>query len=264
MSYKTPRLLVEAINREMDALRKRIIGAEPSTWGDVDAQAAAAESVNDLRKLVDELAAMASRPTIDDVRAMSAIDYVTTMKPLVADYHRKLLMTSNLAPCLCEDLQAAGTLLILIGDGRISIVTAHHPDRPEVGLAIEAMIEAMDTNTRKVAEDGVAEAEKMLGIEPVDAEAAADQVPARLRYVDTITSEDNARNMKAEFVVDANGDVIKDRNGPVPRTATQEEIDSCVLVKDPGSGVGFCAGYHDDSPCGADDCFALKKKLDGE
>ena len=73
-----------------------------------------------------------------------------------------------------------------------------------------------------------------------------DEWPRRIRYADPMQLQDAERNERAEFIVDMNGDVIKDRNDlPVPRKATQEEIDSCTLVKDPTTGIG----YEEDTYC---------------
>jgi hypothetical protein len=159
VSYKSVRLLVEAINSQTDTLRKQLMVMPP----DVKCSETI-DGLNDLRKLVDELAEKADRPSIDDVTKLTPGDYVATMKPLVGNYHRQLMMVDKLAPCLCEDLQASGVVLMLIGDGKTVIRTATDPNRPEVQLAVEIILASLDDGMRKVTEEGVQEAEKQLGI----------------------------------------------------------------------------------------------------
>ena len=243
MGYKSPRLLAEAIHKEMEELRKLMMSATPGAVTD-DGQTAI-ETLNILRGMFDELAAFSERPSIDDVLKLSPGDYVATMKPLVAKYHRQLMAVDKLAPALCEDLQASAAVVIVMGvadDGKMKtfVRTAHDPNRPEIALAVETLLAAIDTGTQQILAEGVDEAEKQLKIADQPIDAPSDQ-PLRVRYADTILPDDFDRNDVAELVIDANGDVIKDRNGagPVPRAATQEEIDSCILVKDPGSGVGY-------------------------
>jgi hypothetical protein len=234
MAYKSVRLLIEAIHTEMGVLKKYLSTVEPMTPANDEAQ----DSWIELRKLFDEMAAFADRPTLEDVVKLSPADYVATMKPLVGNYHRQLMIADLLTACLCEDLQATGALLVLIGDGKIVIRTAHHPDHPEVAVAIEALVESMDVGTKQVVEAGVAAVEKQLALadQPVD---QPDDRPLRVKYHDQIIQDDFERNARAELVIDCDDIVVKDRNGEVGRKATQEEIDSCITVKDPGSGVGY-------------------------
>jgi hypothetical protein len=259
MSYKSVRLLVEAINGEMDNVRKALMSMPPESDARDAAASFAIEMMNELRKLVDELVTMADRPTVDDVLKMKAVDYVATMKPLVRLYHQALLKNELLAQAICEDVQAAGVLLVILGDGKIVIGTAYDPNRPEVAIAIEAMVTSLDNDTKKLAKEGVEIAEEQLGITP----PTNDEQPAplRVRYYDRIREYDQDRNAEAELVIDMDGVVIKDAlGGEVGRKATDAEIDSCIVVKDPGSGVGYCVGYHDDNPCGAEDCFVLQAR----
>lgn len=166
MAFKSVRLLNEAIHKEMDALRKLLMGAEPGSVTD-DGQSAI-ETLNLMRGLLDELAAKADRPTIEDVMQQSPGDYVATMKPLVRKYHQQLFVTNTLAPCLCEDLQATGIVLMLIGDGKTVVRTATDPNNPEVGLAVEIILQSLDEGMKKVAEEGAAVAEQQLGIATPD------------------------------------------------------------------------------------------------
>lgn len=234
MSYKSVRLLVEAIHAEMNKIRFHLISSEPSTNND-----AAQDGMIELRKLIEELESKASRPTIDDVTKQSPGDYVATMKPLVRKYHQQLMVADKLAPCLCEDLQAGGCILMLIGDDKTIVRTAADPNRPEVQLAVEALLASMDRGTKEVVTDGAAEVEKQLGLAPPP-EAEEPEKPLRVRYLDRIQQDDFERNAKAEFVIDENDIIVKDRLGDrYGQKATQEEIDSCIVVKDPTTGVGM-------------------------
>ena len=159
--FKSVRLLVESIHKEMDTLRKAVMNCEILPDKSVDIY----DAMGELRLLFDELGAMADRPTIEDVMKQSAGDYVATMKPLVRKYHQQLMAVDKLAPCLCEDLQATGCIVMLIGDGKTVVRTAADPDRPEVQLAVEALLASMDAGTKQIVTEGVAEAEKQLGIE---------------------------------------------------------------------------------------------------
>jgi hypothetical protein len=85
------------------------------------------------------------------------------MKPLVGNYHRQLMVADKLAPCLCEDLQATGCILMLIGDGKTIVRTAVDPNRPEVQLAVEAILQTLDGGIQQVMTEGVTEAEKQFG-----------------------------------------------------------------------------------------------------
>ena len=158
MSYKSARLLIEAINGEMDNLRKTAMAVDGTHESDIF------EVMGTLRSLFDELAVKADRPSIDDVMKLPPGDYVATMKPLVGNYHRQLMTADNLTACLCEDLQATGCILMLIGDGKTIVRTAADPNRPEVQLAVEAILATLDGGIKQVMTEGVAEAEKQLGI----------------------------------------------------------------------------------------------------
>ena len=170
MSYKSVRLLNDAIHKQMDELRKNIMGVEPSAWGGTTNKEETFEALDDLRKLLDELAAKADRPTIDEVTKQSPGDYVATMKPLVGLYHRQLMAFDKLAPCICEDLQASGVVLMIIGDGKTVVRTAVDENRPEIQLAVEIILQALEQGTQQTMTEGVAEAEKQLGI-PQDGDA---------------------------------------------------------------------------------------------
>lgn len=164
-NYKSVRLLVERIHAEMTNLRKFLMVNGASEMND-----AAQETWVDLRKLLDELSAKASRVALEDVAEMSPADYVGTMKPLVANYHRQLMTGNALVPCLCEDLQALACVVVLIGEGKTVVRTAHVPDRPEVAVAVEAILAAIDGGTKRVAEEGAAALEAMRAASPEDPE----------------------------------------------------------------------------------------------
>jgi hypothetical protein len=144
----------------MDTLRKAVMNCELPGEKSVGIY----EAMGELRELFDELGAMADRPTIEDVTKQSPGDYVATMKPLVRNYHRQLMIADKLAPCLCEDLQATGCVLMLIGDGKTIVRTAADPNRPEVQLAVEAILATLDGGIKEVMTEGVTEVEKQLGI----------------------------------------------------------------------------------------------------
>lgn len=154
-NYKSTRLLVETINREVEVVRKILMAqsSEPTM--------SAVETMNDLRGLIDQLAAKADRPTVDDVAGMAPADFVATMKPLVAAYHRSLMAADVLAPCLCEDLQADACVVVVLGAAKTVVRTAHDRNRPEAAIAVEAILAALDSGTRQVAADGAAEAERI-------------------------------------------------------------------------------------------------------
>lgn len=162
MSYKSHRLLHEAINKEMEELRKFLMATAEVEAGDETSVG----RLNDLRKLVDELAAMAARPSIDDVVKMSPGEYVTTMKPLVGNYHRQLMIADRLAQCLCEDLSANAAVVMLIGDSKTTIKTAHNPDIPQAALAVEAILESVDLGTKQIVSAGVEVMEQAAGLPP--------------------------------------------------------------------------------------------------
>lgn len=146
VNYKSTRLLVEATNKAMDAVRKAAMGNIALPW----------DHLNELRDLVAELAKKADRTALEDVPGLPPADYVATMKPLVATFHRQLMVVDKLAPCLCEDLQSAACVLILVGDGRTVVRAAHDPSRPEMALAVEAIIDSLDSGTKQIVVDAAA------------------------------------------------------------------------------------------------------------
>ena len=151
MSYKNPRLLIEKLNQEVKSLRERLMLASAATTVDriIDRLCEGQDQLNDVSKLINELGTMAMRPSIDDVTKLSPGEYVATMKPLVANYHRALMGADKLAPCLLEDLQAFGCILILLGDEKSVVRTAHDPAHPTIALVMESMLEAMDSGTKQ-------------------------------------------------------------------------------------------------------------------
>jgi len=157
MSYKSVRLLSEAIHKEMDELRKAMYEDEQSPEG----RANRLDKLNDLRPLVDELVEKASRPTLEEVAVMPPAQYVQTMKPLVGNFHRALMTADILPACLCEDLRANAVVLFLIGDGNTLVRASHDPSKPEVALVVEAIINGLDETMKAIAETGISEAEKM-------------------------------------------------------------------------------------------------------
>jgi hypothetical protein len=159
MSYKSPRLLIEAIYKEMQETTKRLMNDDPQ--GGI-------MHMKDLRALVDELATMAMRPSIDDVTKLSPGEYVATMKPLVANYHRALMVADKLVPCLLEDLQAFGCILVLLGDEKSIIKVGHDPNHPTVALVMEAMMEAMDSGAKQIANNAAKVFEEATGVEVPD------------------------------------------------------------------------------------------------
>jgi hypothetical protein len=239
MAYKSKRLLLEAVTKEMDAIRKLLTQLGTDVVNNAQFMMSqrvsdAQESLNDLRKLFDEVTERLEKPSINDLENMEPSDYVTTMMPLVTQYHRRLMIADRLTSCICTDLGAAGAVIILIGEGSTSVKTAYDPARPDVALAIEAILAALDNNTKQVLTEGVAEAEKQFGIADYPVSEIPEDSDLRIRYGDPIQEQDLERNRKAAFVINASNVVIKDRNGPTPRGATEEEIDSCLLVKEPG------------------------------
>ena len=139
VNYKSTRLLVEAVNREMEIVRKAAMGNM------------ALGSLNELRDLVAELAEKATRTAVEDVPELVPAEYVATMKPLVATYHRLLMNADQLAPCLCMDLKVAACVVILVGDEKSSVKTAHDPSRPEAALVVETLLASLDGGTKRVA-----------------------------------------------------------------------------------------------------------------
>ncbi len=140
MSYKSTRLLVEAINTEMEALRKSWMGNMALPWG----------PLNELRDLVKELAEKADRVTLDDVSGLHPDRYVATMKPLVAIYHRQLMVAGSIPACLCDDLQALACVVILMSEDKTIVRAAHVPGRPEVEAAVEAIVGALEDGIKQV------------------------------------------------------------------------------------------------------------------
>jgi len=173
MAYKSVRLLVEAIHSEMEGMRMGLMAAGPTDDLAIVVGSAQGQLI-ELRKLFDELAAKADRPSIEDVTKLTPGDYVATMKPLVRNYHRQLMSVDRLAPCLCEDLEATGVILMLIGDGKTVVRTAVDPAREEVQLAVEIILKSLDEGMAQVANEGVSAAEEQLGI---TAPADPDDVP---------------------------------------------------------------------------------------
>lgn len=163
VNYKSTRLLVEAVNREMESVRKAAMGN--MVLG----------SLNDLRDLVAELVKKAERMAIEDVQELPPPEYVAVMKPLVADYHRKLNARDLLAPCLCMDLKASACVLILVGDGKSIVKATHDPGRPEAALAVETILASIDEGTKRVASEAAEaattldQAGKLAGVERQEA-----------------------------------------------------------------------------------------------
>lgn len=214
VNYKSTRLLIEAVNQEMESVRKAAMGN--MVLG----------SLNDLRDLVAQLAKKAERLAIDDVRELPAPEYVATMKPLVADYHRQLMAANQLAPCLCMDLRSIACIVILVGpDGHSSVRAAHDPDRPDAALVVETLLASLDGGSKLVA--------------LLDAAALRDQA---LAGVDRATGEPpqyetvplTLETMKAAL------------NAAIPRVETTAVAASAMP----------CQGEHEE-PCGADDCYVL-------
>ena len=156
MSYKSTRLLVEAVNREMDGVRKAAMGNM------------ALGSLNELRDLVAELVKKAERVAVEDVRELDPVEYVATMKPLVAEYHRILMARDLLAPCLCQDLRANAVVVILVGNDTSVVRTAHDPERPDAAVVVEAMLASLDAAARQAANAGT---EQLAGAAPLGAAA---------------------------------------------------------------------------------------------
>jgi hypothetical protein len=156
MGYKSVRLLTEALNTQMEELRKRLMGVTPELRDEF-----ALDQLNELRKLTEELAEKANRQTLEEVQALPPAQYVQAMKPLVANFHRSLMTADILPACLCEDLRANAVVLFLIGDGNTIVRASHDPSKPEVALVVEAIINGLDETMKSLAESGISEAEKM-------------------------------------------------------------------------------------------------------
>lgn len=184
MSYKSTRLLVEAINNQMTNMKKLLMQELATSALD-----GAQESWVELRKLVDELSEKADRPSIDDLQSMSVGDYVKTMKPLVRQYHQNLFRVDKLTACLCEDIEADGCVLIFIGDGKTVIRTAYNEDRPNAQMGVEAVVQCLE-GMNQMLQQGIEEFENQAGIE-VPEEAIVRSPPA-------ITEEDPSTEDEAE------------------------------------------------------------------
>lgn len=161
ITYKSTRLLIDAINVEMESVRKAAMGNM------------ALGSLNDLRDLVAQLAKKAERTAVEDVADMAPNDYVATMKPLVAGYHRHLMTRGLIPTCLCMDLEADACVVILVGDGKTVVRAAHDPRRPQAALAVETIVQTLDDGLKRVAEAAAEVVTK--ANEPVD--QAADDGP---------------------------------------------------------------------------------------
>lgn len=143
VNYKSTRLLVEAINKAMDAVRKAAMGNIPLPW----------DHLNELRDLVAQLTKRADRTALEDVPEMEPADYVATMKPLVAAYHRQLADRSMIPACLCMDLRASACVVILVGDQGSLVQAAHDPGRPDAALVVETLLASLDGGAKQVAAD---------------------------------------------------------------------------------------------------------------
>ena len=150
-NYKSTRLLIEAINKAMDAVRKAAMGNIALPW----------DHLNELRDLVDELAKKADRTAVEDLPNLSPANYVVTMKPLVTTFHRQLMAVDKLAACLCEDLQAAACVLILVGDERTVVRAAHDSNRPEITLVVETILAALDGGVKQISAEVVPALEQL-------------------------------------------------------------------------------------------------------
>lgn len=147
VNYRSTRLLVEAINQEMEAVRKAAMGNM------------ALGPLNDLRDLMAQLIRRAERTTLDDVAGMAdtnPAEYVAAMKPLVAEYHRQLMDRDLLVPALCMDLRANACIVIIVGERGSAIRAAHHPDRPDAELLVGTIVELIDDGLRRIAADASA------------------------------------------------------------------------------------------------------------
>jgi hypothetical protein len=155
VNYKSTRLLVEATNKAMDAVRKAAMGNIPLPW----------DHLNELRDLVGQLAEKASRTALDDVLCMDPADYVAVMIPLVADYHRILAVRDMLAACLRRDLRVPACVIIVAGDNGPRVLAAHDPSRPDAALIVETLIASLDSGMKQVVV-GVAAAQEQLAQAP--------------------------------------------------------------------------------------------------
>jgi hypothetical protein len=141
-NYKSTRLLVEAVNREMESVRKAAMGNM------------ALGSLNELRDLVAQLVKKAERVALEDLTGMSESDpaeYVAAMMPFVAEYHRQLAPRDLLAPCLCRDLRLLACVVILVGEDKSTVKAAHDPARPDAALIVETLLTSLDGGAKQVA-----------------------------------------------------------------------------------------------------------------
>lgn len=163
VNYKSTRLLVEAVDHEMKVVRK-------AAMGNMEAGA-----LNELRDLVDQLAKKAERVALEDLTGMAETDpdeYVAAMMPFVAEYHRLLAPRDLLAPCLCRDLRVGAVVVILVGDDKSVVRTAHDPSKPEAALVVEALLASLDGGAKQVTD---ARVEELAGAAPLDAAALQEE-----------------------------------------------------------------------------------------
>lgn len=178
INYKSTRLLVDAVNRELDEVRKAAMGNM------------ALGSLNDLRDLVAQLIKKAERVAVEDVSDLAPVDYVMTMKPAVAEYHRLLLNYNQIAPCLCMDLRAAAVILVIVGDGSSTVKTAHDPNRPDAAFIVEAMVGALDDGMKAMAEQVSKASEAIAGVTEEATLPTTDNVGLAARRVLDIPEEE--------------------------------------------------------------------------
>ncbi len=168
VNYRSTRLLIEAVNREMESVRKAAMGN------------IALGPLNELRDLLAQLVKKAERIALEDLVGMAEADpagYVAAMMPFVADYHRQLAPRDLLAPCLCRDLRVPACVVILVGDEGSRVRAAHDPDRPDVALIVETLLASLDEGTKKVAAEAAAAQEKAASAyEGID-QQAGDSLP---------------------------------------------------------------------------------------
>lgn len=180
-TYKTVRLLVEAVNREMEAVRKAAMGNM------------ALGSLNELRDLVEQLAKKAERVAVEDVQDFPPDKFVATMKPLVANYHRLLAVHNLLPNCLCEDLRVPACVVILVGDEGSMVRAAHDQNRPDMQLVVETIINALESGTKQVATEAAAATE---AFSEIDQQAGA--VPSYETTPLTVESIEEATRVTLE------------------------------------------------------------------
>ncbi len=140
-NYKSTRLLVEAINKAMEAVRKAAMGNIPLPW----------DHLNELRDLVASLAEKASRTAVDDLPDLEPAEYVAAMKPLVSTYHHQLAKAGMLTGCLCEDLRANACILVLVGDEKSTVQVSHDPGRPDSKLIVDTIVSGIEGVFNQVA-----------------------------------------------------------------------------------------------------------------